>query len=178
MKLGTGLEIGGKADPQEQVRRIVDMENLPQSIAALDARKQRLLALLLKEEGIDPLRAPIVLCPRDRSGYPLSFAQERLWVIEQIEPGNIAYNIPYSMRLTGRLVGVEVQIPGMQDIQKGSEVKVRTPGQGERGVFEVVGLLPFAVIIPGGERRCAHTPLERAPSRRETRRSTPRAAFS
>src|SRR5438270_2133021 len=26
MKLGTGLEIGGKADPQEQVRRIVDME--------------------------------------------------------------------------------------------------------------------------------------------------------
>src|SRR6266513_2656433 len=28
------------------------------------------------------------------------------------------------------------------------------PRQGERGVFEVVGLLPFAVVIPGGERRC------------------------
>jgi hypothetical protein len=35
--------------------------------------------------------------------------------------------------------GVEVQIPGMQDIQKGSEVKVRKPGQGERGVWRVVG---------------------------------------
>jgi hypothetical protein len=35
--------------------------------------------------------------------------------------------------------GVEVRIPGMQDIEKGSEVKVRKPGQGERGVWRVVG---------------------------------------
>jgi hypothetical protein len=38
-----------------------------------------------------------------------------------------------------RLVGVEVQIPGMQDIETGSEVKVRKPGQGERGVWRVTG---------------------------------------
>jgi hypothetical protein len=38
-----------------------------------------------------------------------------------------------------RLDGVEIQIPGMQDIQTGSEVKVRKPGQGERGVWRVVG---------------------------------------
>src|ERR687897_679892 len=35
--------------------------------------------------------------------------------------------------------GVEVQIPGMQDIETGSEVKVRKPGQGERGVWRVTG---------------------------------------
>jgi hypothetical protein len=35
--------------------------------------------------------------------------------------------------------GVEVQIPGMQDIEKGSEVKVRKPGQGERGIWKVTG---------------------------------------
>jgi hypothetical protein len=35
--------------------------------------------------------------------------------------------------------GVEVPIPGTQDIQKGSEVKVRKPGQGERGVWRVTG---------------------------------------
>ena len=35
--------------------------------------------------------------------------------------------------------GVDVQIPGMQDIEKGSEVKVRKPGQGERGIWRVVG---------------------------------------
>jgi hypothetical protein len=36
-------------------------------------------------------------------------------------------------------VAVEVQIPGMQDIEPGSEVKVRKPGQGERGVWRVTG---------------------------------------
>ena len=36
-------------------------------------------------------------------------------------------------------VAVEVQIPGMQDIETGSEVKVRKPGQGERGVWRVTG---------------------------------------
>ncbi|CAG0977511.1 hypothetical protein ANRL2_02152, partial [Anaerolineae bacterium] len=34
---------------------------------------------------------------------PLSFAQEQLWLIEQITPGNIAYNIPLVLRLTGTL---------------------------------------------------------------------------
>jgi hypothetical protein len=37
--------------------------------------------------------------------------------------------------------GVEVQIPGMQDIETGSEVKVRKPGQGERGVWRVTNLV-------------------------------------
>jgi hypothetical protein len=35
--------------------------------------------------------------------------------------------------------GVEVPIPGIQDIQKGSDVKVRKAGQGERGTWRVLG---------------------------------------
>jgi amino acid adenylation domain-containing protein/non-ribosomal peptide synthase protein (TIGR01720 family) len=34
---------------------------------------------------------------------PLSFAQKRLWIIDQVEPGNIAYNLPTAVRLNGRL---------------------------------------------------------------------------
>ena len=34
---------------------------------------------------------------------PLSFAQQRLWFVEQLEPGNAAYNMPLVARLTGRL---------------------------------------------------------------------------
>jgi len=41
--------------------------------------------------------------PRDGRTFPTSFAQERLWVIDQIEPGSIAYNLPTALRLSGRL---------------------------------------------------------------------------
>ncbi|MDQ1524083.1 MAG: hypothetical protein QOE47_2007, partial [Pyrinomonadaceae bacterium] len=40
----------------------------------------------------------------DRSEpLPLSFAQQRLWFIDQLEPGNSAYNVPFAVRLRGNL---------------------------------------------------------------------------
>ncbi|QRK05610.1 non-ribosomal peptide synthase/polyketide synthase [Archangium violaceum] len=46
--------------------------------------------------------SPLVPVPRE-GGLPLSFAQQRLWFIEQLEPGGFTYNVPYAVRLKGRL---------------------------------------------------------------------------
>jgi amino acid adenylation domain-containing protein len=66
------------------------------SIAGLAERIETLLA-----DGRTELPP---LLPVSREGeIPLSWSQERLWILDQLEPGLAAYNIPLSARLTGDL---------------------------------------------------------------------------
>ncbi|HSP79762.1 MAG TPA: condensation domain-containing protein, partial [Myxococcaceae bacterium] len=44
------------------------------------------------------------LVPVSREGHlPLSFAQQRLWFLDQLEPGRPFYNVPLAFRVSGRL---------------------------------------------------------------------------
>src|SRR5215213_7351224 len=45
---------------------------------------------------------PIEPAPRD-SRLPLSFAQHRMWVFDQLVPGSDVYNVPFAVRLSGAL---------------------------------------------------------------------------
>ncbi|MGH3773291.1 MAG: condensation domain-containing protein [Pseudonocardiaceae bacterium] len=49
------------------------------------------------------LSVPPLLAVQRESELPLSFAQQRLWFIEQLIPGNVAYNLPMILRLRGTL---------------------------------------------------------------------------
>ncbi|QRK05609.1 amino acid adenylation domain-containing protein [Archangium violaceum] len=49
-----------------------------------------------------PQLPPLVPMPR-ADALPLSFAQQRLWFIEQFAPGGFAYNLPFVTRLKGKL---------------------------------------------------------------------------
>jgi natural product biosynthesis luciferase-like monooxygenase protein/amino acid adenylation domain-containing protein/non-ribosomal peptide synthase protein (TIGR01720 family) len=57
-----------------------------------------------RPEVVRPPEGPpaITRMPRD-GALPLSFAQQRLWYLDQLEPGNVAYNNPFALRLSGRL---------------------------------------------------------------------------
>ncbi|HVR07369.1 MAG TPA: amino acid adenylation domain-containing protein [Thermoanaerobaculia bacterium] len=91
-----------------RVRRALGME-LPlrelfaaPTVAALASRLEGLRAGAGAAAADPQEDAPLV--PQARPPHPpLSFAQQRLWFIDQLEPGNAAYNIPVPLRLEGTL---------------------------------------------------------------------------
>jgi amino acid adenylation domain-containing protein len=74
---------------------------------------------------------PIVPVPR-YGELPLSFAQQRLWFIDQLSPGNVSNNISGGIRLTGALK-VEALDRSLSEIIKRHE-SLRTKLVGKRGI--------------------------------------------
>jgi len=95
-----------------------------------------------RRRGEEP---PIEPVPRDarvaEEGLPLSFAQERLWFLDQLHPGSAAYNIPGALQLEGPLEPPALAA-GLASISRRHEA-VRTR-------FVAVGEEPRQVIDPPG----------------------------
>jgi amino acid adenylation domain-containing protein len=73
-------------------------------LAGLSPQKRELLLRQLRQRpGAPPPRPAVRPLPRHGQSFPLSYAQERLWFLDQLEPGSAAYNIPAAVRLSGRL---------------------------------------------------------------------------
>ena len=65
--------------------------NILRRLRELDPQRRAAMAGILAERG------------EDFHTYPLSFAQRRLWLLAEMYPTSVAYNVPYALRLTGRV---------------------------------------------------------------------------
>ncbi len=69
------------------------------------ARRALLAARLTKTRSRMSARSPLLPLPRTpgHNSFPLSFAQERLWFVEQLEPAGARYRPPQTIRIRGPL---------------------------------------------------------------------------
>ncbi len=105
------------------------------TVEGLAARVERARAESAGEDGL-PLRR----APRDRA-LPLSFSQQRLWFLDQLEPGNPVYNLARVLRLR-RPADVPALRRALAEIVRRHE-PLRT-------VFAEVDGGPAQVVAPAG----------------------------
>jgi amino acid adenylation domain-containing protein len=93
---------------------------------------------LRAEQGV---KAPPVR-PRDlERQIPLSFAQQRLWFFDQLEPGNAFYNVPLAVQLRGRL-SVEALEKTLSEVIRRHEVLRTTFAEVEGEPVQLIGTPP------------------------------------
>ncbi|MCC7416300.1 MAG: amino acid adenylation domain-containing protein, partial [Acidobacteria bacterium] len=87
----------------------------PELRAALKQRRQELIACLRDAEANQSSRSRIPRAPRGET-IPVSFAQQRLWFVQQLAEQSPLYNMTGAVRLTGRLdaPALEAALRGIQ----------------------------------------------------------------
>lgn len=114
------------------------MSKVIERLGALTPKQRRLLELRLKEERVDLSKIQIIPRRRDLDSLPLSYAQQRLWFIHQLQPDNPYYSISFALRLTG-----DLNIPALErsfkEIVRRHEIL--------RTYFEAVDGQPRQVIV-------------------------------
>ncbi len=79
------------------------MSDFLKIISTLSPEQRLLFERRLKERGISLPQSSTIPKRPEKEDIPLSFAQQRLWFIQQLEPTSCVYNVPSVLRLTGDL---------------------------------------------------------------------------
>ncbi len=86
---------------------------------------------------------PIRPSPRDRD-LPLSFAQERLWFLDQLTPGSPAYNVPVAFAVHGPLDVAALERAIAEVVRRHEVLRTSFPSTAGRGARPVQEIAPAA----------------------------------
>jgi amino acid adenylation domain-containing protein len=77
--------------------------SIPTRIGNLSPQKRELLEKLLALKGVEVKPSALLARGERPASVPLSFAQQRLWVLHELDPSNPSYNMPEAVRFVGPL---------------------------------------------------------------------------
>ncbi len=114
----------------------------------LSPGKRALLEALLRKKGLGHSAEARILRRDERQAAPLSFAQQRLWFLEQLDPGTALYNIPAAFRLKGPLDAAALERSLNQIIRRHETLRsgVVTREGGAHAVVQAEATVPFARV--------------------------------
>jgi amino acid adenylation domain-containing protein len=131
----------------------------PDLRAMLAAQKDELLSFLMEAGRIDrePMPPPMSRVSRT-DPLPVSFAQQRLWFIDRLEPGSPLYNISINVRLAGSLDAAALAATLNEIVRRHETLRTTLPDSEGQPVVNIAGHLeiPLPVIdlrsIPESQR--------------------------
>ncbi|MCU0490002.1 MAG: amino acid adenylation domain-containing protein [Chloroflexaceae bacterium] len=113
------------------------------------AEELELFGYLLEDEGLDTSVQRMIQPRAPDAEVPLTFAQERLWFLDQWDPGNPASNIPFAVRLTGRLSVVALERSLNEIVRRHEALRTTFPaedGQPQHQVIAPVLTIPLTQV--------------------------------
>ena len=126
--------------------------------AELVSRKSEVLIFLKTVDTTNQVIAP-TLQPISRDGdLGLSFAQQRLWYLDQFEPGNAAYHIPTVVRIEGKLNKVALERSLSEIVRRHESLRTTFPNKAGQPFQRISrpGQFNLSVVdlrdVPSGER--------------------------
>ncbi len=142
------------------------LRSLTRRLLDLPAHKQAAFLERLKGMGIHATALPILSEPR-RQQAPLSYAQQRLWLIDQLEPGSSAYNVVGVLKLKGPLDRNALTVAVQRLVERHAAL---------RTTFAEVGGEPVQRIEGSGRVQLTDTDLSSLPGGARTARALAIAA--
>ncbi len=131
------------------------LRDLYRGLSSLSPEQRALLARRLEASGHAGAEPALVPRPRPEEPVPVSLMQQRLWLLDQMEPGNPFYNLP--------LLCFEIDGPLDPRLLARCFDALERRHESLRTVFRESGGEPFQVVLPGPVRRLETVDLSGLP---------------
>ncbi len=134
---GNFFELGGDSLLATRIASVVSQafgRTLPVR-ALFEHNNVRALARHLEQQD-ETAHAAIPIADRTRP-LPLSFAQQRLWFIDQLEEGSAQYNVPGALRLSGSLDRAALQATFDAIIDRHDVLRTRFVTRGDEAIQQI-----------------------------------------